>query len=237
MLHIAIIFAGGVGSRMGKDTPKQFLMWNGKTIIVQTLEAFEYHESIDEIIIACKEEWIEHLQKLIEDAELKKVKSVVSGGDSALESQYNALIEARRLHPNEDAVVLVHDGVRPLVDYDTIQKNIDCTLEKGNAITSTRAIETVITIDDDGEVKDILDRNCCRMAKAPQSFKLSDILSVHEHAIADGCHNFIDSASMMMHYGHTMHVVEGKPENIKITTPSDYYMYLGITQEGENRKA
>ena len=234
MRNVAILFAGGVGSRMGSETPKQFLEWNGKAIIIHTLDVFEQCEKIDEIILACKEDWIPFTRELIEKEGLKKVVSIVPGGATALDSQYNGLKEARRLHPGEDVCVLIHDGVRPLVDEPTILRCIEGVEKFGSAITVTRAIETVITIDDNEEICEILDRSHCRMAKAPQCFRLSEILGAHEDAIACGKHEFIDSASMMMAYGHKLHTVMGEPENIKITTPSDYYMFLGISQ---SRKA
>ena len=233
MKRIAVIFAGGVGARMNNSkTPKQFLEWNGRPILIQTLDVFEQTDLIDGIVLACKAEWIEHTQNLIKEASLQKVLSIVPGGESALDSQYNGLAEAKRLFPNEDVTVLIHDGVRPLVDKATIERNIESVETKGSAITVTPAIETVM-VTDNGSINRILNRSECLMAKAPQSFKLDDILSVHDRAKAEGTHNFIDSASMMMHYGYTLYPVLGETENIKITTPSDYYMFTGIIKNRE----
>ena len=233
MKRIAVIFAGGVGARMNNSkTPKQFLEWNGRPILIQTLDVFEQTDLIDGIVLACKEEWIDHTQDLIKEDGLQKVLSIVPGGESALDSQYNGLAEAKRLFPNEDVTVLIHDGVRPLVDKATIERNIESVETKGSAITVTPAIETVM-VTDNGSINRILNRSECLMAKAPQSFKLDDILSVHDRAKAEGTHNFIDSASMMMHYGYTLYPVLGETENIKITTPSDYYMFTGIIKNRE----
>ena len=224
MKRIAVIFAGGVGARMNNSkTPKQFLEWNGRPILIQTLDVFEQTDSIDGIVLACN---------LIKEAGLQKIVSIVPGGDSALDSQYNGLAEAKRLFPNEEVTVLIHDGVRPLVDKATIERNIESVETKGSAITVTPAIETVM-VTDNGSINRILNRSECLMAKAPQSFKLDDILSVHDRAKAEGIHNFIDSASMMMHYGYTLYPVLGETENIKITTPSDYYMFTGIIKNRE----
>ena len=233
MKRIAVIFAGGVGARMNNSkTPKQFLEWNGRPILIQTLDVFEQTDLIDGIVLACKAEWIDHTKNLIKEAGLKKVLSIVPGGESALDSQYNGLAEAKCLFPNEDVTVLIHDGVRPLVDKETIERNIESVETKGSAITVTPAIETVM-VTDNGSINRILNRSQCLMAKAPQSFKLDDILSVHDKAKTDGIHNFIDSASMMMHYGYTLYPVLGETENIKITTPSDYYMFTGIIKNRE----
>lgn len=234
-MNVALIFAGGIGARMGSDTPKQFLEWNGKAIIIHTLNVFEKHPDIDAIVIACKEDWIEYTRELIRIEGIKKVSSIVPGGSTALDSQLNGLREIKRRHPDKNVAVLIHDGVRPLVDTDTIQRNIDSVWTNGNAITVTKAIETVIVIDERESVKEILQRDYCRMAKAPQSFKLDDIIETHEKAISEGKHDFIDSASMMMHYGYTLHTVMGESENIKVTTPSDYYMFLGISKSREEQ--
>ncbi len=227
-MNIAVLFAGGVGARMGGDIPKQFLEWNGKTILIQTIEAFEKHDMIDGIMLACKTEWIDFTSKLIEKAGIKKVIDIVPGGSTALDSQYNALKRIRELYSNDNPIVLIHDGVRPLVDANTITNCILCTENKGNAITVTQAIETVIRIGKNNKIVQILDRNDCRMAKAPQAFRLNDILNAHEKSIKEGNHAYIDSASMMIAQGVELYTVLGKPENIKITTPSDYYMYYGI---------
>ena len=220
---------------MGSGTPKQFLEWNGKAIIIHTLNVFEKHPEIDAIVISCKEDWIEYTQELIEKEGIKKVVSIVPGGATALDSQFNGLKEIKRIYPDEKVAVLIHDGVRPLVDAATVKRNIDSVQENGNAITVTKAIETVIKIDEEGAVQEILNRDYCRMAKAPQSFMLDDIIAAHEKAITEGKHDFIDSASMMIYYGHTLHTVMGEPENIKVTTPSDYYMFLGISKNRDKQ--
>lgn len=234
MKRIAVIFAGGVGSRMKNDKmPKQFLEWNGKPILIQTLAIFEAEPYIDGIVLVCKADWMDYAKALIEKEGLQKVVSVVPGGETALDSQYNGLLETKRLYGVDNVTVLIHDGVRPLVDSSTIVRNIRSVESKGSAITVTPAIETVM-VTDDGEIKTILNRQQCLMAKAPQSFRLGDILSVHDTSIAEGIHDFIDSASMMMHYGYPLYPVWGEPENIKITTPSDYYMFTGILKNRES---
>ena len=132
MKRIAVIFAGGVGARMkNSKTPKQFLEWNGRPILIQTLDVFEQTETIDGIVLACKAEWIDHTKQLIKKAGLQKVLSIVPGGESALESQYNGLVEAKRLFPDDAVTVLIHDGVRPLVDNSTIERNIESVESKG----------------------------------------------------------------------------------------------------------
>ncbi|MFQ9506538.1 MAG: 2-C-methyl-D-erythritol 4-phosphate cytidylyltransferase [Veillonella sp.] len=198
--------------------------------MIQTLDVFEQTDSIDGIVLACKAEWIDHTKTSSKRLVYKNCIHC-SRWRQCLDS-HNGLAEAKRLFPNEEVTVLIHDGVRPLVDKATIERNIESVETKGSAITVTPAIETVM-FTDNGSINRILNRSECLMAKAPQSFILDDILSVHDRAKAEGIHDFIDSASMMMHYGYTLYPVLGKTENIKITTPSDYYMFTGIIKNRE----
>src|SRR5690554_3422819 len=142
--HIALIFAGGTGERMNsKSIPKQFLEVHGKPIIIYTLEQFEQHSEIDAIIIASLPEKIDYLQSLIHKFNLKKVTSIVPGGATGQLSIYNTLVEAQRLF-NPSSIVLIHDGVRPLLNQSTITKCIESVLQHGNAVTTAPAVETVI---------------------------------------------------------------------------------------------
>lgn len=233
-MNIALIFAGGTGTRMNsKAKPKQFLELHGKAIIIYTLEIFEQHKEIDAIIVVCLKEWISYLEQLIKKADLNKVVVVVAGGESAQESQYLGLCACEKyLSPDPKSTILIHDGVRPLVNNDTISKNISGVKSYGNAITVTPAIETVISVEDD-KLTEVLDRNRYKMAKAPQSFHFEEILKAHKKARKDNL-NFIDSASLMYHYGYILHAVEGSSENIKITTPADFYIFRAITDAKEN---
>ena len=106
--------------------------------------------------------------------------------------------------------------------------------EFGNAITAAPAIETILTVDEEENVSGLIDRQHCRLARAPQSFYLADIIAMHQKAMAEGYDRMIDSASLMIHYGKTLHLVEGPAENIKITTPSDFYIFKAIREAREN---
>lgn len=237
-MNIALIFAGGTGVRMNsKSKPKQFLELHGKAIIIHTLEVFERHKEIDAIVVVCLEDWIGYLEDLIKKAYLDKVVKIVSGGKNSQESQYRGLNAVKELYDtDQETIVLIHDGVRPLVDEETISKNIKSVQEHGSAITVTPAIETVIMVDDQKMVERVVDRSACRVAKAPQSFYFRDIFTAHERAIAENKLNFIDSASLMIHYDFKLHTVDGLPENIKITTPSDFYIFRAMWEAKENKQ-
>ena len=234
-MNIAVIFAGGIGRRMNsKDKPKQFLLIHGKPIIVHTIEAFENHDEIDGIIVACIEEWIPYLEEMKYRYRLEKIRSIVPGGDTGQMSIYNGLCEAEAIYGNEGNIVLIHDGVRPLIDRETISANIRSVRENGTAITCVLANETVVLVNNDGEVTDIPDRSNSKLARAPQSFWLKDIIEVHRRAIADGRTNMIDCCTMVSEYGIKPSVVIGKNENIKITTPEDFYIFRALYDAREN---
>lgn len=234
MANVAIIFAGGTGKRMNtRSKPKQFLELHGKPILVYTLEEFNNHSEIDGIVLVIIEDWINHCKKLVEKYHLNKVKAVVGGGNSALSSQRNGLLKAKELFLEDDVIVLIHDGVRPLIDEKTISKNIECVKKYRTAITVTPAIETIIIKTKSGEIGQIIERSRVEMARAPQSFYLKDILEAHKKA-EENEQNFIDSASMMQHYGYPLYSVDGSPENIKITTPNDFYTFQALVDAREN---
>ena len=235
MSNVAVIFAGGTGQRMNTRTkPKQFLELYGKPIIVYTLEAFDRHNEIDGIIVVMLESWIGYTKELIRKFGLVKIKKIVPGGSSGQESIYNGLCAASEFYGEND-VVLIHDGVRPLIDEETITANIRSVEEHGTAITVTAAIETITMKDETGAVGTIIDRSRCELARAPQSFRLGQILGVHNKVRQENeSAGFIDSASMMKHYGYKLYTVQGKPENIKITTPSDYYIFRAMVDARES---
>lgn len=233
-MNIAIIFAGGTGQRMNTRTvPKQFLELHGKPIIVYTIEQFQRHPLIDGIVVVMLESWIGNFRNLANQYCFDKVAAIVPGGDSGQISIYNGIKRASELFA-PDSTVLIHDGVRPLVDEKTITSAIKCVKEYGSAITVSPAIETITLEDSTGKIGQIIERSKCKLAKAPQCFILGDILSAHEKAISEGKNDFIDSASLMRYYGYDLYTVEGFVENIKITTPSDFYIFRAIIDAREN---
>ena len=233
-MNIALIFAGGVGTRMNtKAKPKQFLELHGKPIIVYTLELFQTHPEIDGIVIVMVAEWVDVMKELLARYQLTKVVEVVEGGETGQLSIFNGLKAAEK-HFRADSTVLIHDGVRPLIDHDIITANIKQVQRSGNAITTSPTIETFVVVDDDMVVQEVPARKHSRLAKAPQSFVLSKIISIHRNALQDGITNSIDSCTLMSQYGYQVTLVEGPVENIKITTPTDYFMFRAIIESREN---
>ncbi|WP_287619903.1 IspD/TarI family cytidylyltransferase [Parabacteroides sp.] len=235
MGNIALVFAGGSGRRMNTNgRPKQFLEFRGKPIIIYTLELFDNHPKIEGIIVVCLKEWIPYLEKMLRKFEVTKVKSVVPGGTTGQDSIYVGLKAVDRYY-SPDSIVLIHDGVRPLIMEQTISDNIECVREYGSCITCVPATETFIVSRNGGGLE-IPSRSESFIARAPQSFILSDILSVHQKAQRENRHDFIDSCSMMNHYGYNLHTIMGPMENIKITTPTDFFIFKAMVDVHENQQ-
>ena len=228
-MNIAVIFAGGNGTRMKtKNMPKQFLEVNGKSIIIYTLEKFQNSGVIDKIIVVCLKEWIEHLKHLLDKHNITKVVEVVPGGDCGQESIYNGLVAANNYKESDKDIVLIHDGVRPIIDDNLIKSNIEMVKKRSSAITCAECKETIFIEDNISEIKDIIDRKSCKVARAPQSFYLKEILDVHQQAIIDGNTDTIDSCTLMRLYGKKLSIVMGEQDNIKITTPQDYFIFEAL---------
>lgn len=237
-MNIAIIFAGGTGQRMNTNgVPKQFLKVYGKPILVWTIEKFQSNENIDAIVVVILSQGIGIIEDCKNRYGLSKIKAVVKGGKTGQESIFNGLCKAKEMFGNnsESNIVLIHDGVRPFVTNDLINNCIKDSKVFGNAISVSPAIETVVKLNSENNIKEIIDRSVCYHAKAPQCFLLNDIYSVHLKAIKEKKRDlFIDSASLMNNYGYQLHSVLCNSENIKITTPKDFYTMKALLEAEES---
>lgn len=243
MNKIAIIFAGGVGQRFGSELPKQFVNIYGKEIIIHTLNIFQKHDEIDEIYVGCVEEWIPYLQNLVKIDNINKIPEdgIIPGGTSGQDTIYRILKQARKNNSDDD-IVLIHDGVRPIVTKEEISNNIESVAKFGSAITCIPFTETPI-YSENGEIIDkTLDRKMIYRGVAPQSFKLGHIIEAHEiirekdpnyTGIYDGS-SIVDSASLVTAaFKEKCHIVKGNPNNMKVTTTGDYFSLLGILQSND----
>ncbi|MCR4710025.1 MAG: 2-C-methyl-D-erythritol 4-phosphate cytidylyltransferase [Clostridiales bacterium] len=226
MKRIALIFAGGYGQRIGSDIPKQFLKICGREIIIHTLELFELNDAIDEIYVVCIEDWIDHLKGLLEKYDIDKVSAVVPGGETGQDSIFIGLSEIAK--NEEDAIVLLHDGVRPLVTESTIKRAVESTEEFGSAVPVIKCFETPIISADGKTVGEMPDRRTMYLAQAPQGYHLKDIYGAHlkERQTDKPYEGVVDSCGLMFKHGYVSHMIEGDSGNIKVTTPTDFYTLL-----------
>ena len=232
-MNIALIFAGGTGTRMKSGSiPKQFLEIFGKPTIIHTLEKFDECDMVDEIVIVCLKDWISHLKGLLDKFNIKKAVKILEGGATGFESRYKGISYlAERENRSADDIVLIHDGVRPMIADKLIKECIEAARKHGNAITVSKATETVLFAD--GDNVDSLDRSKCLFARAPQVFYLDEIYKMYAQALADGNQDMIDSATIANHYGAKLFFVEGNVDNIKMTSPMDYYLLRGLLEAKE----
>lgn len=234
MKNIAVIFAGGSGARMGSGIPKQFLEVDNKPILIHTLELFDDHPEIDAICVACREDYIPQLQKLIKKFGLMKVEKIVAGGATGQDSIYNGLMAAKSV--DEDAIVLIHDGVRPCINAEVISLNIASVKENGNAITCTSMFETPVSSKNGKRIDATPPRSEFYTAQAPQSFYLNDILAVHDETrkVNPSYDGIVDSCSLMRSADKEVFIVEGPRGNIKVTTPEDLYIFRAMREYKES---
>lgn len=222
-MNIAVIFAGGIGSRMTSATlPKQFLEVHGTPLIVHTIQHFQDHPEIDRIAVSILPEWRDRFARLVARYELTKVNWIVDGGATGQESRHRALRAVANECPG-DTVVLVHDGVRPLINADVISENIRTVQTLGAAITSTKFNETIVT-SESAMIEDVIPRDFLYVAQAPQSLRLDTAMEIYDSAVAEGENDSIDTCSLLRRFGHALYRVEGPRSNIKITTVEDFYV-------------
>lgn len=231
----ALIFAGGTGQRMSLSSkPKQFLELYGKPIIIYTLEHFEYHKEIDDIVIVSVESHINELYSLLHRYGITKVSKIVPGGNTGHDSIYNGLI-AMKENAKKDDIVLIHDGVRPLITEELISENINAVRKYGAAITAELARESVVHSIDGLNINNIPNRAEAYIAKAPQSFYYGKILTAYDKASVDNVKT-VDSAMLCNIYNIPMHIVESAKNNIKISNSTDFYMFRALYEANENQQ-
>lgn len=234
-MNTALIFAGGTGQRMNSlAKPKQFLELHGKPILLYTLEHFEEHPEIDAIMVVCLESWIRELKILLRRYGIKKVSKIVPGGNTGHESIYNGLKALEDICKADD-IVLIHDGVRPLITEELISANIAKVRECGTAITAEAATESVVSSKNGNLIDSVPNRSAMYTAKAPQSFYYGMISDLYRRARKDGLLT-IDSAHLLSLYGIEMHMVKSPPNNMKITAPADYYIFRALYEAMESRQ-
>jgi len=218
----AIIFAGGSGLRMkSTDLPKQFLEVGGKPIIVHVIEHFENHTMVDAIVIACKVDWIEYLKSLIKKHGFTKVAKVVPGGENGFRSIHNGIMAVADFSKSPDDIVLICDGVRPMLSQKLISNCIMYTKQYQTAVPVIPSIDSLLFSPDGQTCDKSYDRNTMYITQAPQGYTMQKILWAHEEAIKRGILNPVSSSELMIELGEKVHLFHGERFNIKVTTPED----------------
>lgn len=216
MKTIAIIVAGGQGKRIEGKLPKQFLMLKDKPILAHTVEKFEQCELVNEIILAVPEDYLEYSsQAIVDKYGFKKVRRVVCGGKERQDSVYAGL----KACSNNTSIVVIHDGVRPLISPDKISESIKICQEKNAVVLAVPIKETVKRVEY-GNIITTLDRAKLWLTQTPQTFEYKFILDAYQKAEKD---NFVgtDDSALVERLGYEVTILEGDYRNIKITTAED----------------
>lgn len=216
----AVIFAGGIGQRMkSDDVPKQFLEVEGKPIIIRTLEHFSNHSMVDNIVVVCIESWIEELKRDIEKYNIKKVIAIVPGGSSGHESIHNGLVRVAEIAKDDD-IVLICDGVRPMLSEALITTCIQDAATYGTAVPVTPSIDSVLYSKDGKTCSKSYERRNMFITQAPQGYTVGKIMWAHK--MAEEKHlDPVSSGELLLELGEDIHIFQGIRENIKVTTPED----------------
>ena len=231
-MNIGIILAGGTGSRMGSDIPKQFIDIYGKPLIIHTLESFDMNLNIDYIAVVCKNDWKEDLEIWLRKFGINKVKWIVDGGETRQASIYNALKEIKDFC-KEDDIVVIHDAARPLISQRIIDENIKGAKEFGAVDTVIPTADTIINSKDDKTINNVPIRKELYLGQTPQSFRFSKVLKAHEKAIKNKKIDATDDCQLLLDLNEKVHLVKGDKLNFKITTFEDLMILKAIIKLGK----
>lgn len=237
-MNVAIIIAGGVGSRMGQEIPKQFINVGEKPVIVYTLEAFQEHPLVDAIEVVCLAGWEQVLRAYARQYKIDKLKWVVKGGASGQESIRNGVYNFEGVLA-EDDICIVHDGVRPMLDPEVITDVVRVAKERGNAVTSMPYNEQIFLVDkkDSATTTQYIPRETLRRVSTPQAYRFGLLDSKYHEAFEKGVG--IDGSNytntMMVQLGVRLNFAVGSDRNIKLTTPENLEFFRAWAAERDAR--
>ena len=221
-----VILAGGIGSRMGSDRPKQFIEVDGKPIIIHTMDNFIKNPRVDSLSVVCEEHWIDHLAQLLERFDIKGV-DIIPGGKTSHDSIRNGVFSLEDKLSDDDYVI-IHDAARPVIPQFVIDDLIDVATEHGNACSTLPFYEPVMISDDGVSAVKEISRNNLKRTGAPQMFRYDILLDSYKRAEKDGLHDFVYANLVVAHYGHEIYFSKGTAMNIKVTYPEDIALFESI---------
>lgn len=221
-MNIALLIAGGSGNRMGQDIPKQFLHVDGCPIIIHTMQCFQRHPDVDAISVVCLKGWETVLQAYANQFCITKLKWIFPGGASGMESIHNGIYGLKEQGCDDQDLVMIHDSVRPLLSQDIISSNIAICQAYGYAITGIQCREAILESEDGFVSTTSIPRDTLIRTQTPQTFRLGNIIEVHEDAKRKGILDSVASCTLIAEVGgREMHIVPGSEKNIKVTTVED----------------
>ncbi len=230
MKVIAIIPAAGSGTRMlSEQKEKPFLLLGDKPVIAHTLSCVDRMRCIDEVIVVVKDKYVSEIENLIKQYDIAKVKSVVVGGQTRMQSVYNGL---KVLNAALDDIVVIHDGARPFVAENVVWRTIEVAGAKGAAVAGVLCSSTIKKVDNEAVIINTPDRSSLWEAQTPQTFQFGIIKAAHENAEEK---EVTDDSVLVENMGNRVCMVESDRCNIKITVPEDIKLgevILSMKKEG-----
>ena len=234
MKNIAVIIAGGVGHRMGQDIPKQFIHVYDKPVLLYTLKNFQNHPQIDAIEVVCIDGWHDVVCAYAKQYGIDKLKWVVSGGETGQESIRNGVYNLMDKCDDDDNVI-IHDGIRPLVEPAVITDVIAKCNEYGNGVSSMPYNEQIFVINDEGTTTKYIPRETLRRVVTPQAYKFGKLNWAYHKAFEEkiGIYGSSYTNTMMVELGETLHFAAGSDKNIKLTTKDDLEIFMGYLKRNK----
>lgn len=226
-MNVALLLAGGSGTRTEQDVPKQFFNVYEKPIIIYTLEVFQKHPDIDKIIVSCLDGWHEILRAYAREAGITKLKWVVSGGENGQSSARKALEELQE-ECAEDDIVVIHDAIRPMVSTEIISDCIAKCRQYGSGLAAMRCQETIVESKDAISGNKGISRNDIMRVQTPQAYRYGKVLYAHEEAVRQGITNAVYTNTIMLDLGETLYFSKGSEKNLKITTMDDVEIFKAL---------
>ncbi len=226
-MNIALILAGGNGNRTEQDIPKQFFNIYDKPIIIYTLEVFQNHPEIDGIIVSCLGGWVKILHAYAMEARINKLKWIVEGGINGQSSARNAL-RALKDTCLEDDIVVIHDGIRPMVTEEIITDCIATCREYGSGLAAMRCQETIMESTDGIKGNKGINRQDIMRVQTPQAYLYGRVLGAHEEALRRGITDAVYTNTLMLDLGEELYFSKGSERNIKITTMEDVQIFKAL---------
>lgn len=228
-MNVAIILAGGMGQRMQQEIPKQFLNVEDKPLIIYTLEAFENHPQVDAMLVVCIDGWHTVLKAYAKQYHITKLRWVIQGGTTGQESIRNGVFHLKEICSNDD-IVIIHDGIRPLVDENVLTDVIVKCGMYGNAVTSMPYNEQIFVKLNENTTKQYIPRETLRRVSTPQAYKYNKLLWAYEKAFREniGIGKTAYTNTMMVDLGEVLNFAIGSEKNIKITTQDDLDIFRAL---------
>ncbi|MBR1839250.1 MAG: 2-C-methyl-D-erythritol 4-phosphate cytidylyltransferase [Prevotella sp.] len=236
-MNVAIIIAGGSGNRMGQDIPKQFINVYDKPILMYTLEGFQNHPMVDVIEVVCIEGWESVVQAYANQFNITKLKWIVKGGGSAQESIRNGVYNLEGKVCDDD-VIIIHDGIRPMIDDSVLTDVIEKAQKYGNAVTSMPYNEQIFVLskEDENTTTQFIPRETLRRVSTPQAYRFDLLDAKYREAFEKeiGIYGSHYANTMMVELGVRLHFAKGSDKNIKLTTKDDLELFKGYLTKGED---